>query len=265
MPELPEVETTVRLLRRELIGSRFDGVTLKWPRQCPTPKRLRAELPGHEVTAVSRRGKFIVIHLNPDDCTLLIHLRMSGQLALWPASTPKDRHAHTVFRLNDDRELRFSDTRKFGRVFLTSDPEEVLGNLGPEPLEEGFDPKWMRERFRGRKRAIKTLLLEQSVVAGMGNIYADESLFRARIDPRRVAGDLNAREVRALHSAIRAVLLEAIEHQGTSFDWVYSGGEMQSRLSVYGRKDQPCPKCSTPIERIVVGQRSTHLCPRCQR
>jgi formamidopyrimidine-DNA glycosylase len=123
----------------------------------------------------------------------------------------------------------------------------------------------MRERFYGRKRAVKTLLLEQSVVAGMGNIYADESLFRARIDPRRPAKSLSSREVRALHAAIRAVLAEAIEHQGTSFDWVYSGGEMQTRLRVYGRKEQPCPKCATLIERIVVGQRSTHLCPRCQR
>ncbi|HKI84881.1 MAG TPA: DNA-formamidopyrimidine glycosylase [Candidatus Krumholzibacteria bacterium] len=265
MPELPEVETTVRLLRRELVGRRFLRVSLKWPRQCPTPEDLRTELPGREVTALSRRGKFIVVHLDPADRTLLVHLRMSGQLSVQPESAPFDPHAHTVFSLDDGLELRFSDTRKFGRVYLLRDPEDVFAQLGPEPLDSAFCPKWMRERFRTRKRAIKTLLLEQSVVAGLGNIYADESLFRAQIDPRRPASSLNSREVRALHRAIRAVLEEAIEHQGTSFDWVYSGGEMQSRLKVYGRKEQPCSRCATPIQRIVVGQRGTHLCPRCQR
>lgn len=265
MPELPEVETTVRLLRRELVGHRFERVSLKWPRQCPTPGVIRRELPGRRVAALSRRGKFILVHLRPADRTLLIHLRMSGQLSVQRASVPSDPHAHTVFSLDDGLELRFSDTRKFGRVYLVRDPDEFLARLGPEPLGAAFNPKWMRERFEGRKRAIKTLLLEQSIVAGMGNIYADESLFRAHIDPRRSASSLSSREIRTLHSAIRAVLEEAIEHQGTSFDWVYSGGEMQSRLRVYGRKEQPCATCGTPIERIVVGQRSTHLCPRCQR
>lgn len=265
MPELPEVETTVRLLRRDLVGHRFERVSLKWPRQCPTPGILRRELPGRQVAALSRRGKFIVVHLSPADRTLLIHLRMSGQLSVQHASVLPDPHAHTVFSLDGGLELRFSDTRKFGRVYLVRDPGEVLAKLGPEPLDSAFNPKWMRERFEGRKRAIKTLLLEQSIVAGMGNIYADESLYRARIDPRRPARTLTSREIRALHSAILAVLREAIEHQGTSFDWVYSGGAMQSRLRVYGRKQQPCSKCGTSIERIVVGQRSTHLCPRCQR
>ena len=265
MPELPEVETTVRILRAELVGRRFGAVTMHWPRHSSCPEAVCAELPGRLVTGVTRRAKYVVIHLEPADRTLLIHLRMSGRLEVWPAGETPDPYAHTVFALDDGRELRFSDTRKFGRIWLLADPDEELSKLGPEPLGAEFSPAWLRERLGARKRVIKPLLMDQSFVAGIGNIYADESLFRAKIDPRRPANSLSAEEVAALHGAIQAVLSEAIEHQGTSFDWVYPNGGMQERLQVYGRAGEPCLLCGTSIERIVLGQRGTHFCPQCQR
>jgi formamidopyrimidine-DNA glycosylase len=213
---------------------------------------------------VGRRGKFIVFELDPSDRTLLIHLRMSGRLAVVSADAPPDPYAHTVLTLDNNHELRFSDTRKFGQLYLLADPEEILGKLGPEPLSDEFTPAWLTEALARRRRAIKPLLLEQSFVAGLGNIYTDEVLFRAAVDPRRPANTLTECEVERLHESIRAVLQEAIDHQGTSLDWVYPEGGMQERLLVYGRTGEPCVCCETPVERIVLGQRGTHFCPSCQ-
>jgi formamidopyrimidine-DNA glycosylase len=213
---------------------------------------------------VGRRGKFIVFELDPSDRTLLIHLRMSGRLAVVSADAPPDPYAHTVLTLDNDHELRFSDTRKFGQLYLPADPEDILGKLGPEPLSVAFTPAWLTEALARRRRAIKPLLLEQSFVAGLGNIYTDEVLFRAAVDPRRPANTLTECEVERLHRSIREVLQEAIDHQGTSLDWVYPEGGMQERLLVYARAGEPCVCCETPIERIVLGQRGTHCCPSCQ-
>jgi formamidopyrimidine-DNA glycosylase len=265
VPELPEVETTAHRLAPDLVGCTITAVRLDWARHTPDPDLLCSLLPGRKVTHVGRRGKFIVIALDPSDRTLLIHLRMSGRLSIVPARTEPDPYAHTVLALEDGRELRFSDTRKFGQLYLPADPEEILARLGPEPLSPEFTPAWLAEALAGRRRAIKPLLLEQTFVAGLGNIYTDEVLFRAGIDPRRPANSLDEGEVDRLHGAIRGVLREAIDHQGTSLDWVYPEGGMEDRLQVYGRAGEPCVCCRTTIERIVLGQRGTHFCPSCQR
>ncbi len=265
MPELPEVETTVRLLAPDLVGRVIATVRLDWPRHTPNPEEVLALLPGRRVRELGRRGKFLVLYLDPADRTLLIHLGMSGRLSIGSASEQPDQYAHTVLALDDGRELRFSDARKFGRLYLVRDPMEVLGKLGPEPLSDGFTEEWLADALSRRRRAIKPLLLEQSFVAGIGNIYADEALHRAGVDPRRAANSLGSVDAGRLWNGIRQVLHEAIEHQGTTFDWVYPDGGMQLRLRVYGRGGEPCSSCGHPIERIVLSQRGTHFCSTCQR
>jgi formamidopyrimidine-DNA glycosylase len=264
MPELPEVEPIVRRLRPDLLGRTITAVQLRWPRHTPDPALVRDRLPGRSVTALERRGKFVVMHLDPADLTALVHLGMSGRLTVARPGEEPDRHTHTILTWDNGYQLHFSDTRKFGRLYLVADPETVLGKLGPEPLSEGFTPDWLAQRLGRRRRVIKALLLDQTFLAGLGNIYADESLHRAGVDPRRPADSLSPEEVTALHGGIRAVLTEAIRHQGTTLDWVYPDGGMQLRLRVYGRGGQPCPACGTPVERVVLGQRGTHFCPSCQ-
>lgn len=264
MPELPEVETIVVTLRPSLVGRAIVGVQLRWPRHTPNPEMVRDHLPGRRITDVGRRGKYVVVRLHPDDLALLIHLGMSGRLLMSRVGEEVEQHTHTILTLDDGSQLHFSDTRKFGRLILVADPATTLGKLGPEPLSSHFSPEWLAQRLERRRRVIKSLLLDQSFLAGLGNIYADESLHRAGVDPRRRADTLSLQEASALHDAIREVLTEAIAHQGTSLDWVYPNGRMQVRLRVYGRGGQPCPTCGTPIERVLLGQRSTHFCPSCQ-
>ncbi len=265
MPELPEVEITVRRLGPKLVGRTITAVYLKWPGHTLDPTMVQDQLPGRRVTGLGRRGKYIIITLEPADRTLLVHLRMSGRLLVVPPDAPPDKHAHTILELDNGYQLHFSDTRKFGRFYLLADPQTVLGKLGPEPLSDLFSADWLAEQLGRRRRAIKPLIMEQSFIAGLGNIYADESLHRAGVDPRRPANSLLLAEVIALQASIQQVLAEAIEHQGTSLDWVYPEGEMQLRLRVYGRGGQPCVACGTPVERIVLGQRGTHFCPHCQK
>jgi formamidopyrimidine-DNA glycosylase len=264
MPELPEVETIVRYLRPSLVGRTITAVQLRWPRHTPDPALVRDRLPGRSVTALGRRGKFVVMCLDPSDLTVLVHLGMSGRLTVAPPGEEPDKHTHTILTWDDGSQLHFSDTRKFGRLYLVADPATVLGRLGPEPLSETFTPDWLTQQLARRRRVIKSLLLDQTFLAGLGNIYADESLHRAGVDPRRSADTLSPEEVAALRGSIQEVLTEAIEHQGTSLDWVYPDGGMQLRLRVYGRGGQPCPACGTLIARVVLGQRSTHFCPACQ-
>ncbi len=265
MPELPEVETTVRRLRPEIVGRTITGVRLDWSRHTPTPAELRSLLPGRTVVGMARRGKYLVLDLEPAGRTLLIHLGMSGRLLTAAPDADPDKYAHTVLSMDNGRQLRFSDARKFGRLYLLADPRTVLGRLGPEPLSDAFSAGWLTEQLARRRRAIKPLIMEQSFIAGIGNIYADEALHRAGLEPRRPANSLAPAEADALHGGIQAVLAEAIEHGGTSLDWVYPGGKMQMRLRVYGRTGRPCLACGSSIERIVLGQRSTHFCPCCQR
>lgn len=271
MPELPEVET-IRLALRDglgpappLIGQRIQSVSLHWPRHVvqPSVASFRRKIKGRTITDVRRRAKYVVIVL--DQGYLVIHLMMSGDLTMAAPDARRGPYDHTVFQLDSGWQLRFGDARKFGRVFLLDDLEPLLGDLGPEPLSAQFTTKMLAQLLAGHKRALKPLLLDQRVIAGLGNIYADEALHRAKLHPLRLSDSLRGAEVQALRSGIRAALKQGIRHNGASIDWVYRGGDFQNHFRVYGRTGEPCPVCGTAIVRIVVGQRGTHLCPNCQR
>lgn len=271
MPELPEVETVVRGLRAHLVGHTVTGVTVHWSGSiaAPDPAIFAQRLTDKTVVGVNRRGKWIVIDLG-DGQSLLVHLRMTGQLLLEPAECPTDEYARVVLRLDSGKRLRFSDMRKFGRLILTPDPGNVLGDLGPEPLADDFTAQRFGRMLAQRRGRIKSLLLDQRFLVGLGNIYVNEALWRAHIHPLRPANSLSAEEVEKLHRAIRSVLREAIEEGGTTLENGNfrqadgEAGEFASQLSIYGREEEPCACCGASIERIKVGQRSTYFCPRCQ-
>jgi formamidopyrimidine-DNA glycosylase len=269
VPELPEVETIMRYLRQgihapPLLGSRIARVTIRWPRHIAEPSHasFRRRIRGRTIEDLSRRGKYFVFRL--DRGFLLIHLKMSGDLYMAEASEPLGSHEHTIFHLDHGWDLRFKDARKFGRVYLLEDPQTVLGKLGPEPLDSSFTPQLLQTMLRGRRRTIKHLLLDQSFLAGMGNIYTDEALHRARLHPLRRSDSLGFDEICALQRGIQDTLQAGLHHNGASIDWVYRGGDFQNHFRVYRRAGEQCPVCGTLIERIVVGQRSTHYCPACQ-
>ncbi len=265
MPELPEVETFVRGLRGPCVGQSIERVTIKWKRHIATPtsRQFAARIKGQTIQGIERRGKYLVFRLT--DATLLIHLKMSGDLSVVPAGHAPDKHAHTVFHFVNGHELRFSDTRKFGKVYLVNDASEVTGGLGPEPLADDFTAKKLKEILHSRHRGLKALLLDQTALVGVGNIYADESLHRAKIHPLRRSDSLTDPEVRALWKSLRTTLNAAIRNHGSSIDWMYRGGQHQNHFRAYDRTGQPCPVCKTPIQRILVAQRSTHFCPVCQK
>jgi formamidopyrimidine-DNA glycosylase len=270
VPELPEVETIARELRARLIGRTITGAEIRWARSIamPSPTEFEQQVVGRAVQAVGRRGKFLLLHLS-DGAALLVHLRMSGRLLLEPRIPPSEKHVRVALTLDDGYVLRFQDQRKFGRMWLVRDPQVVLGGLGPEPLEDDFTPEVFARLIGRRSGMLKPLLLNQCFLAGLGNIYADESLFRARLHPRRRANSLSEAEVTRLYHALRQVLSEAITGQGTTFDGVYrrvngASGDFQESLLVYRRAGKACRECGTPIERFVLGGRSTHFCPHCQ-
>ncbi len=264
MPELAEVETIVRGLRGPLVGRTFTSVTVTWPNSIKPPiPELKNRLPGQRIQAITRRGKYLQFHLSRGD-TLFIHLKMSGDLLVEPTDEPPHRHVRTIFDLDNNHQLRFKDTRKFGRVYLVDDPNIVVGKLGPEPLADNFTVEDFKALFQRRKGRLKPLLLNQTFIAGIGNIYGDESCFIAKIDPRRPADTLSAAELEKLYHAIRQALNAGITHKGASLDEVYRGGEFQNHFQVYGRTDEPCLNCGAAIRRIVLGGRSTHFCSRCQ-
>ena len=270
MPELPEVETVVRGLRRPLIGRRILNMWHDWAPtiHAPGAAEFAARIAGQTVSAVNRRGKYILIKLEHD--TLVVHLKMSGRLYVADAKSTNeaDRWVHVRFDLDNGRQLRFSDVRKFGRVYLANDLASLLGHLGPEPLSGDFTLAAFRAGLSGRKRAIKAQLLDQEFVAGVGNIYADEALFRAGIHPAAAAGMLTAEETARLQQTIREALAEGIEHEGASINWYRKPdgqkGESQNHFYVYGRAGLPCRQCGTAINKIRVAQRGTHFCPLCQ-
>jgi formamidopyrimidine-DNA glycosylase len=270
MPELPEVETVARGLRERLIGRTITSITADWPRSivCPPLDVFREQVTGRRILAVGRRGKYVVISLNRG--YLLIHLKMSGRLRIVDPEVEPDRHTHTVFHLDDGRHLHFRDTRKFGRVYLVDEIEQVTARLGPEPLADDFSLDRFRQILVRRKGRLKSLLLNQEFLAGLGNIYADEALFAARLHPLRTADSLDSAEQERLYRAIRSVLNAAIISRGTTLDdrgytdVNGAAGAYQERIAVYGQHGQPCPACGTPVARLVLGGRSTHFCPRCQ-
>ena len=273
MPELPEVETVVRELRPRLVGRRIAAVEIgRHSLRRPWSPDWTALLLGQRVDDVARRGKWIVVGLK-GGLRLVIHLGMTGQLLVRPTKQPLAPHTHLVVSLDRGREqLRFRDVRRFGSATLFADGERLdrffdEAGLGPEPFD--LCPDYWRSRLAGTSRCLKAVLLDQRVVAGVGNIYADESLFEARLHPTVLGREIDSRQAERLRRAVVTVLNRAIEQRGSSIrDYVGGSGargEYQKEFRVYGRPGEPCPRCRTPVERIRLAGRSTHFCPRCQR
>jgi len=265
MPELPEVETIVRTFRPRLEGRRICAFASRWPKNVrPSLPQVRRALVQRTITRLTRRAKFIVFHLD-DGAHLLIHLRMSGRFE-WAAEHDREPpHVRATLDLDDNNRLLFCDARKFGRIIYTRDLASATADLGPEPLDRRFTVSVLNDLLRSRRRQLKPLLLDQSLIAGLGNIYTDETLFQARLHPAVRSDQLSHAQIRRLHQAIRQVLRLAIRRHGTSIDWIYPGGWMQERLRVYGRTGEPCHRCGTPIAALRISQRGTHICPRCQK
>ncbi len=263
MPELPEVQTIANQFHPDVKGRRVVSFQSYWPKQCqPAYTSLQRLLKGARFLALGRRGKQLKFSME-GGAALFIHLRMSGRLS-WEPPEKERSHVRAVWKLDNGRILHFIDARKFGRIRYETEPERYEATLGLEPLSPQFTAKRLLALFAGRRRKLKPLLLDQSLIAGLGNIYTDESLFRAGLHPERLAISLTAEETARLVRSIRSVLREGIRHNGTSLDWIYPGGKMQDFLRVYGREGEPCPVCKQPIERLVVMQRGTHVCSRCQ-
>jgi formamidopyrimidine-DNA glycosylase len=275
LPELPEVETTARALRERIIGLRVRRVGgVDWPRMVPnsTEVELQETLGGMRVASIDRKGKYLLVEFEQDRW-LTIHRKMSGNVLLRPSDAAPEAHTHLEISFDDDTVLRFVDPRKFGRVNLFRSSAELvqfLGErLGPDSLVD-LDAPMLAAKLVGRRGRIKSLLLAQTFLAGIGNLYADEALWEARIHPARAADSLSKAEVRRLAHAIKQVLVLAIDRRGTSFSSSYRDadglpGENQEFLNVYAREEKPCPRCGKPITRILIGQRSSHFCPKCQR
>jgi formamidopyrimidine-DNA glycosylase len=269
MPELPEVETIARELRPLLVGARVADVWFDWPNQIkrPAAEEFARAVRGRRIRAIHRRAKWLLLDLDNDE-VLAIQVKMTGQLFVLPAETPRDKHVHAVLSLEDGREFRLRDTRKFARLGVFPRDDATLAAFGPEPLDEAFTPRDFARRLRSRRARLKTLLIDQAFIAGIGNIYADEALWRARLHPLRHADTVSAEQARRLYRALREVLAEAIERRGSSVDDYLppqGPGTMQRFLNVYGRAGKPCPRCGRPIRRIVINARGTHYCSWCQR
>lgn len=270
MPELPEVETVVRNLRKPLIGHTVERMWYDWHRtiHSPPPDEFAARIAGQTFRAVNRRAKYILCELDSD--ILVVHLKMTGRLYVAEMDARHDADPWVHFRLDLDgnKQLRFSDSRKFGKVYLTHDIADITGKLGPEPLDDQFTVNAFMERLRSRQKNIKALLLDQSFIAGVGNIYADEALFSAKIHPLRRSDSLTEDEIAHLYTSIRQVLHNGIHYEGASINWYRkpdgTKGESQHHFSVYGREGLPCIDCGHTIEKIHVTQRGTHYCPNCQ-
>jgi formamidopyrimidine-DNA glycosylase len=274
VPELPEVETIVADLRPHLTGRTIVRCELNFPTivRHPEPELFIDSVAGQRITGVRRRGKYILIDLD-NDLLLVVHLGMTGQLRLVDADKPLEKHTHAVFTLDDSRQLRYRDPRRFGRLLLGTD-ESLLASkklpvLGPEPIDPEFAAEELYRRLHKRRAALKSVLLDQGAIAGVGNIYADESLHRARLRPDRLAGGLSRKSVKRLHESLRDSLQTAIANRGSSVDtyrdaWGEVGGQ-QEKLLVYGRAGEPCFTCGRPLAMMRIAGRSTVFCRRCQR
>lgn len=275
MPELPEVQTIVDDLRMAgLPGSTITATSVYWPRSIDglSPKDFNRQLVDRQIVAIRRRGKYIVFQLS-DERHLLVHLRMSGRLTLENPESERTAHQHVILSLGSHRQLRFHDPRKFGRFYLVQHPSERLGRLGPEPLGRSFTARTLKQGLGRHRRALKPLLLDQSFVAGLGNIYVDEALWDAGLHPLRPSDSLSESEVRKLHRSIRKVLRRGLRNLGTSLGKGQSNfqslsrrqGRNREQLEVFRRTGETCRRCGNTIVRMIVGQRATHVCPVCQR
>jgi formamidopyrimidine-DNA glycosylase len=281
MPELPEVETVARGLRRVILGRRILSVTLGKTDFIDDPVALEEHLPGRQIEAVERYGKFMLLRLSPateangargdgdaKPASLLVHLGMTGQIAPSPAQQPREKHTHVCLLLDDGRELRYTDARRFGRIaYLTELPlAEELTGFGADPLE--VSETEFADRIRGRRARIKALLLDQSVLRGVGNIYADESLWRAKIHPARLGAKLSQEQAERLRRALQEILRKAIIMRGSSIsdflDAAGEPGEYQRHHRAYGREGKRCYRCKAVIRRGIVAGRSSYFCPKCQ-
>jgi len=273
MPELPEVETIRRSLLPHLVGLTIEGCEVYLPKllQNLTREQFCACLKGRSIQDIVRRGKYLVLRLS-GDYTLVVHLRMTGQLRFAPEDVPCPPHTHIVLQFAAGMVLRYTDIRQFGYWFLArnNEIEQVarLERLGVEPLSPDFTARYLESLLRGRRGKIKALLLDQRLIAGVGNIYADEALFAAGLHPGRVAGGLTAEETVRLHHYLQEVLNQGILMRGTTLrDYVDGSGEgggFQHQLKVYGQRGKPCLKCQTSIERLIIAGRGTHVCSNCQ-
>lgn len=266
MPELPEVEATCSYLRERIVNTAVIDSRCLWHRTIAshTPQKFTRSIRDARVTNVSRSGKFVVIELLKEKpLFLFVHLRMSGSIDVISHQQPLAVHDRVSISLNNGRDIRFHDVRKFGRMYLTDDKHVITKNLGIEPLSDEFTPATLNDVLSKRHAQIKPLLLNQRMIAGLGNIYVDEALWKAKIHPQQIASSIPKRKIILLHEAIKTILTEAIELLGTDFgDNVVHGGMYAPKA--YGRTSEPCSRCSAPITRIVVGQRGTHLCTVCQ-
>lgn len=278
MPELPEVESVVQGLNQMILGEKIKEVEVRWPRiiESPAVDDFKSQLEGQIFEEVKRRGKFILFYLTDD--VLISHLRMEGKYQVVDPKVevvdPIDsKHTHVIFHLESGDELRYLDVRKFGRMSLVPKGQEFkhksLAKLGPEPVAEEFKLAEMQEFLTRRTKAIKGVLLDQHIVVGIGNIYADEILYEARIHPTRPANSLTAHEEEVLYEAIISILAKAVRKGGTtirSYENAFGeNGNYQDYLKVYGKNGEDCPRCGTTIEKIKVAGRGTHFCPTCQK
>ena len=274
MPELPEVETIVADLRPHLTGRTIVRCELIFPAivRHPEPEVFNNSVAGMQIAAVRRRGKYILLDLQ-HHLVLVVHLGMTGHLRIVDADAPIEKHTHAIFTLDDGRHLRYHDPRRFGRLLLGTEATlldaKKMPALGPEPIDIGFAAEELYQRLHKRRTALKAVLLDQAAIAGVGNIYADESLHRAKLRPDRLARSLSRKSVQRLHEALRESLLLAIANRGSSVDtyrdaWGDMGGQ-QEKLMVYGRAGEPCFTCGRPLALIRIAGRSTVFCRRCQR
>lgn len=264
MPELPEIETIARNLRPSLIAKTILNADIRWERTLakPSPTEFKKLIRDQHIEVITRRAKYLHLHLSKGH--LLFHLRMSGDLVVKEGAYTPEKHDRLILTLSDDRSLIFNDPRKFGRIWLVDNPDDVLSELGPEPLDQNFTLQNLYERLHTHHRQLKPLLLDQTFIAGLGNIYTDEALFVAGLHPQTITDSITTEQAEMLWHGIREILQEGIRRNGSSIDWVYRGGEFQNYFRVYGRHGKPCPICGTAIQRIILNQRGTHFCPTCQ-
>lgn len=274
MPELPEVETIRKTLKKLVVNKTIKDITVFWPKIIKNPLEVEQfidALVAETILDVGRRGKFLIIYT--ENFALVSHLRMEGKYGLYPKDEPFDKHTHVLFHFTDGTELRYRDVRKFGTMHLYKKGDEFLTEpligLGPEPFSDEFTVEYLAKKVEKTNRKIKTALLDQKVFVGLGNIYVDEALFRAGIHPERLANTLTKAEIIILHREIVATLSEAVKKGGSTIrSYVNSQGEIgmfQLELYAYGRKGEECKRCGTPLEKTTVGGRGTHYCPDCQK
>ncbi|WP_433743588.1 DNA-formamidopyrimidine glycosylase [Falsibacillus pallidus] len=274
MPELPEVETVRRTLVELISGKTIGEVKVEWGKIIKQPDDVQEFchlLKGQKIHSIGRRGKFLIFYLN--DYALVSHLRMEGKYGLFQQDDPIDPHTHVFFTFTDGTELRYKDVRKFGTMHLFPKGKELmeppLNKLGPEPFSEEFTAEWLFGRLQRTERVVKAVLLDQTAVVGLGNIYVDEVLFRAGIHPERKANSLSESEVKKIRNETILTLQEAVDKGGSTIrSYLNSQGQIgmfQLQLFVYGRKGEECKKCGTPIEKFSTAGRGTHICPNCQK